>query len=104
MTNAGFKRTLIGAFNTHMFMDKRNKHTINELVYVLEHDNAFKGEDYNISIRRKNGEFWCIPTLEAFITTTCRSIWFEDEFVEFEIEECGEEKYNCITIYESEEN
>lgn len=104
MTNAKFNKVLKEAFNTHMFMDKRDKHTINELIYVLEHDNAFKGEDYNISIRRSNGEWWAIPTLEAFVTTTCRSIWFEDERVEFEIEECLGEIYNCITIYESEEN
>jgi hypothetical protein len=104
MTNAEFKMVLKEAFNIHMFMDRRDKHTINELIYVLEHNNAFKGKDYNISIRRKNGEWWTIPTLEAFVTTACRSIWFEDERLEFEIEECGEEKYNCITVYESEEN
>lgn len=103
MINAKFKENLIKAFNTHMFMDRRSAHTINELIYVLEHDNGFADKDYNISIRRKNGEFWCIPTLDSFITTTCRAIWFEDEFVEFEIEECGGETYNCITIYESEE-
>ena len=102
MTNTEFKTVLKKEFNTHMFMDKRDKHTINELLYVLEHDNAFKGKDYNISIRKKNGEWWAIPTLEAFVTTACRSIWFEDEYVEFEVEKYGEEKYHCITIYESE--
>lgn len=56
MTNAEFKMVLKEAFNIHMFMDRRDKHTINELIYVLEHDNAFRGKDYNISIRRKSGE------------------------------------------------
>lgn len=104
MTNAEFRTTLVKAFGTHMFMDKRGKHTVNELLYVLKYDNAFNGKDYNISISRKNGEWWCIPTLDAFVSVPCLSIWFEDERVEFENEECLGEIYNCITIYESEEN
>lgn len=104
MTNVEFRTTLTKVFDTHMFMDKRGKHTVNELLYILRHDNAFKDKNYNISIHRKNGEWWAIPTLDAFVTTACLSIWFEDDRVEFEIEECFGEKYNCITIYESEEN
>ena len=103
MTNTEFKTALVNAFNTHMFMDKRAKHTINELIYVLRHDAEFGGKDYNISIRRKNGEWWCIPILDSFVTIGCLSIWFEDEFVEFETEECFGEIYNCITVNESEE-
>lgn len=104
MTNAEFKTKLTEAFNTHMFMNKRDRHTINELIYVLNHDNAFKDKDYNISICKKNGEWWCIPTLDAFVSIPTLSVWFDDERVEFEVEECGVEKYNCITVYESEEN
>jgi hypothetical protein len=104
MTNAEFRATLTKAFDTHMFMNERDRHTVNELLHILRHDNAFKDKDYNISIYRKNGEWWCVPTLDAFVSVPCLSIWFEDERVEFEIEECLEEKYNCITIYESEEN
>lgn len=103
MTNAEFKTTLTKAFNTHMFMDKRDKHTVNELLYVLRHDDAFNGEDYNISICKKNGEWWSIPSLDVFVAIPILSVWFEDEGVEFEIEEFGEEKFNCITVYESEE-
>ncbi len=104
MTNTEFRATLTNAFNTHMFMNKRARHTVNELLYVLRHHAEFGGADYNISICKTNGEWWCIPTLDAFISITALSIWFEDERVEFEVEECLEEKYNCITIYESEEN
>ena len=104
MTNVEFKTTLAKAFSTHMFMNKRERHTVNELLYVLRRHAEFGSKDYNISIRKTNGEWWCIPTLDSFVSIPCLSIWFEDEYVEFEVEECGEEKYNCITIYESEEN
>ena len=85
-------------------MNKRTKHTVNELLYVLRHHAEFGHEDYNISIHKRNGEWWTIPTLDSFVSIPCLSIWFEEEFVEFEVEECGEEKYNCITIHESKEN
>lgn len=102
MTQVEFKEKLHESFNVHMFMNKRDKHTVNELLYVLKHDEAFKGEDYNVSIRKMNGVWWSIPTLDAFVSIPCLSVWFEDEYVEFDIEEFGEEKYNCITVFESE--
>ena len=97
-----FKTNLEKAFKTHMFMKDRDKHTVNELLYVLEHDDAFKGQDFNISIVSFNGDWLAIPTLEAFVNVNTRSMWFEDAKVEFEVEKFGEEQYNCITIYESE--
>lgn len=104
VTQADFKEALTKAFKTHMFMKDRDKHTINELLHIIEHDNAFKGMDFNITIMRLDGGCHCIPTLDAFVPTKSRAIWFEDAKVEFEVEEFGEEQYNCITIYESEEN
>lgn len=103
MTSTEFKTTLTEAFKTHMFMKDRDYHTVNELLYVLEHDSRFNGEDYNISIKTfENG--WCnVPCLDAFVNVKTRGMWFNDADVEFEIEECGAEKYNCITIYEVEE-
>lgn len=103
MTNMEFKTKLIKAFKTHMFVKGRDHHTLNELMYVLQHDSRFDGEDFNISIRKRNGEWWCIPSLDFFVSIPCLSVWFDDEYVEFELEECGEEKYNCITVYEREE-
>ena len=104
MTQSKFKTKLTEAFKTHMFMKDRSKHTINELLYILEHNEAFKGEDYNISILKIEGGCICISSLEVFVSTNIRGIWFEDNDIEFEVEEFDKEKFNCITIYESEEN
>ncbi len=103
MTNAEFKTKLAEAFKTHMFMKDRDCHTVNELLYVLGHDSRFNGEDFNISIGMIDANWCSIPTLEAFVNIETRGVWFNDADIEFEVEECGEEKYNCITIYESEE-
>ena len=99
-----FKTKLSKVFKTHMLMNNRDKHTINELLYILRYDDAFKGENFNISIRKKDGGWLCIPSLDSFISISFLSMWFEDAQVEFEVETIGEEQYNCITIYESEEN
>jgi hypothetical protein len=104
MTNAEFKTKLTEAFKTHLFMKDRNYHTVNELLYVLKHDSRFNGEDFNISISQLNGHWSSIPCLDAFVNIQGRAIWFNDASVEFEVEEYGEEKFNCITIYEREEN
>ena len=102
MTQNEFKTKLIEAFKTHMFMKNRDFHTVNELLYVLEHDDRFSGEDFNISISTLENNWWSIPCMDAFVDIKTRGIWFNDASVEFEIEECGEEKYNCITVYERE--
>ena len=102
MTQNEFRTNLEKAFKTHIFMKDRDKHTINELLYVLEHNNAFKDMDFNISVVGFNGDWLAIPTLDAFVNVDTRAIWFEDNKVEFEVEKFGEEQYNCITIYESE--
>ena len=98
-----FRAKLTEAFNTHMFMKDRSHHTINELLYVLEHDDRFNGEDFNISIAKLDGGWMSIPCLDAFVDVKTRGIWFDDISVEFEVEEFDETKYNCITVYEREE-
>lgn len=100
MNNVEFKTKLAEAFKTHMFSKGREQHTVNELLYMLEHDSRFGKEDFNISIKTLKNEWRSIPTLEAFVTTAIRGMWFNDAEVEFEIDECGEEKFNCITLYE----
>lgn len=100
MTQTEFKTKLAEAFQTHMFMKDRDYHTVNELLYVLEHDGKFDKEDFNISICLTDNRWWSIPCLDAFVDIATRGIWFNDADLEFEIEECGEEKYNCITIKE----
>lgn len=104
MTNVEFRETLKGVFNTHSLMRNREIHTVNELLYILRYSDAFKGNDYNISISKKDGGWASIPSLDTFVPISYLSIWFEDKKVEFENEECFGEIYNCITIYESEEN
>lgn len=100
MTNTEFKTKLAEAFKTHMFIQDRDYHTVNELLYVLEHDVRFGKEDFNISIKTIDDNWWSIPTLEAFVDVKTRGIWFNDSNVEFKIEECDGAKYNCITVYE----
>lgn len=102
MNNTEFKTKLTEAFKTHLFMKDRDYHTVNELLYVLEHDVRFNGEDFNISIKTLENIWWAIPCLDAFVDVKTRGVWFNDADVEFEVEECGEEKYNCITVYERE--
>lgn len=102
MTNTEFKTELAKAFKTHMFMQDRDCHTVNELLYVLENHSGFGKEDFNIAIRKLDGAWCCIPTLEAFVDIHCRGIWFNDAKVEFETEKVDEEIYNCITIHECE--
>ena len=107
MTNVEFKEKLNEAFKSHSLMKNRNYHTVNELLYVLEHDDKFNGEDFNISIAKLDRSWWSIPGLDAFINVKTRSIWFNDDAVEFEIDEFESEgkmlKFNCITVYEREE-
>ena len=95
------KNKLVEVFNTHIFITKdRTQHTVNELLYVLEHDSRFNGEDFNITIKTLGNEWWSICSLDAFVTVALRGVWFNDAEIEFEVEEADEEKYNCITIYE----
>ena len=100
MTNTEFKTKLVEAFKTYMFMSDRDYHTVNELFYILEHDVRFSKEDFNISIKTIDNNWWSIPTLDAFVDIKTRGIWFNDSDVEFEIEECDGAKFNCITVYE----
>ena len=103
MTNVEFREKLSEAFNTHIFITKgRTQHTVNELLYVLEHDSRFGKEDFNIAIKTLNNEWWTIPSLDTFVTVKLRGVWFNDAEVEFEVEECDKEKFNCITLYECE--
>ena len=104
MTNQEFKTKLARAFKTHMFVQDRDYHTVNELLYVLENDDEFNGVDFNISISTIENSWWCIPSLDAFVDIKTRGVWFNDADIEFEIEEFPYEdkvlKAYCITVYE----
>lgn len=106
MTNVEFKKLLREAFESHSIMKNREHHTVNELLYVLEHDDRFHEEDFNISISKLDNSWWSIPGLDAFVNIKTRGVWFDDDAVEFEIEEFDFDgktmKVNCITVYERE--
>ena len=107
MNNEEFKTLLKEAFNTHMLMSKREYHTINELLHCLRYDEKFKELNINISIEKANGEWWAIPTIDAFVDIGTLGIWFDDDKVEFEHEVIDDGGYlfycDNITIYEREE-
>ena len=100
MTQIEFKTKLTEAFKTHMFMKDRDYHTVNELLYVLQHDNRFNGEDFNVSIKTFGYSWLSIPCLDAFVDVKTRGVWFNDDGVEFEVEEYDDMKFNCVTVYE----
>ena len=106
MTNVEFKKKLDDAFKSHTLMKRRIYHTVNELLYVLEHDSRFNGEEFNISVWTLNDSYCCIPGTDAFVDIKTRGTWFNDDTVEFEIDEFEFEgkmiKVNCITVYERE--
>ena len=106
MNNVEFKEKLKWAFAYHSLMSGRGHHTVNELMYVLEHYDEFKGQDFNISIAKLDNGWMSIPGLDAFVDVKTRGLWFDDDAVEFEIEEFEFDgktmKVNCITVYERE--
>lgn len=106
MTSTEFKEKLSEAFKTSLVMKDRDYHTVNELLYVLEHNERFHGEDFNISVKTLDGHFWCICSLDTFVHLKLRGIWFNDADVEFEVDEFeyDDETHitNCVTIYECE--
>lgn len=109
MTNAEFKTLIKEVFSTHMFMNKRDYHTVNELLYCLRYDSRFKNFNFNISIVDAKGEWWAIPTIDSFVHLNLLGVWFDDDKIEYEQEEiwCDCENamtFDCITIYEREGN
>ena len=101
MTNTEFKQKLSEAFKSHTVMKGREQHTVNELLYVLEHNDELKKENCNISVEKLDGDWWSIPCLDAFVTVYLRGIWFNDSEIEFEVDEYDGVKFGCITVYET---
>ena len=107
MTSVEFQKELKEVFEAFFVMQGRDHHTVNELMYVLEHEDPFAGHEFNISIAKLDNGWMCIPGLDAFVDTKTRGIWFNDDEVEFEVDEFEFDgkmmKVNCITVYEREE-
>ena len=109
MTDTKFRTLLKEVFNTHMFMSKRDHHTVNELLYCLRNDVRFKDMNFNITIVTVDGDWHAIPTIDSFVHLNLLGIWFDDDKVEYEHEEvwvdCEDKaSWDCITIYESKQN
>ena len=114
MTNVEFKKLLAEVFENHTLMKGRDYHTVNELLHVLRYDDKLRDlERVNVSIIKSDGGCMCIPCLEAFVDIKTLGVWFEDETVEFEIDEFEDNsfedswgeilRFNNITVYEREE-
>lgn len=108
MKNVEFKELLEEVFGSHILMKDRNRHTVNELLYVLRYNSKFSNlQGVNVSIVTADGGCMCIPCLEAFVDIHTLGVWFDDETVEFEICEFEEDgrliQFNNITVYEREE-
>lgn len=107
MTNAEFKSLLKKVFNTHMFMNKRDYHTINELMHCLRYDERMLEFNFNISVLKSNGECYCISTIDTFVDINTLGVWFDDDKVEYEHEVVDDNGYlfyfDNIAIYEKEE-
>lgn len=98
-----FQNTLYEAFVlSHLPGASTDRHTINELLFILNQSNKFVDMNINISIKNKEAKWYCIPSLDCFVPITYRQILFDISKVEYEREIVGTEFYDNITIYESE--
>lgn len=107
MKSTEFKTLLKEAFGSHILMKSRNYHTINELLHMLRYDSKFGDlQGVNISIVKADESWSSIPCLDAFVDIHTLGVWFDDDSVEFEIDEFEFDgkvmKVNCITVYERE--
>ena len=81
----------------------RDNHTLNELLFVLNFSSNFKDMNINISIKTQDDNWICVPTIDSFVPVRYRDFHFNISDIEYERETVGEEFYDNITIYESEE-
>ena len=102
MTEREFKQKVAEAFQSHTVMKGRKQHTVNELLYVLEHNDELRKENCNLAIENLDGDWWSVPCLDAFVTVELRGVWFSDDEIEYEIDEYEGTKYGCVTVYETE--
>ena len=107
MTTVEFKKLLKEVFNSNMFMDQRDYHTVNELMHVLRYDEKLQVlKGVNVSVAKLDGSWECISCLEAFVDIATLSVWFDDDSVEFDADDFEFEgnpmKFDNITVYERE--
>lgn len=95
MTNNEFLTALNDAMAKHPIIARSKVKTINELLYVLRME--FE-DDFNISIKEKNGTWGCIPsTKECFIPVKTLALKISNiEYEEENDEDVG--FWRCLTI------
>lgn len=86
MTNNEFLAKLNKLFNEHLPISGK-KITVNELVYVLRHDNEV--EDYNLNIDSKSLGFSFGFLKESFFPT--RHLALKIDSIEYEEDDCEDE-------------
>lgn len=91
------KEIILNHFRLHSFMKDRNQHTINELLYVLNNP-YFSGAHISISIKTEDNRWYCIPSMDAFVSIPIRSIWFNDDEFTIDEEFIDDILFTCITI------
>ena len=108
MNEKEFVALLKEVFNTHMFMSKRDYHSVNELMYVLRSDVRLKEFNFNITIIKADGDCYCIPSIDAFVNIDTLAVWFDDDKIEYEHDYVDDNGFlfyfDSITVYEKEEN
>ena len=87
MTNAEFHVKLEELFKLHMPFAGEKK-TVNELLFVLRHDNEV--EDYNFNINSKSLGFSFGFAKESFFPT--RYLALQIESIEYEEDDCEDEE------------
>lgn len=97
MTNNEFLAKLNKLFDEHLPI-KGKKITINELIFVLRHDNAV--EDYNLNIDSKSLGFSFGLAKESFFPT--RHLALKIDSIEYEEDDCEDESqrspYPLLTV------
>lgn len=87
MTNVEFMNKLNKLFDEHLPI-KSKKITINELIFVLRHDNEV--EDYNLNIDSKSLGFSFGFAKESFFPT--RYLALKIDSIEYEEDDCEDEE------------
>lgn len=93
MTNAEFHVKLNAMFKEHLPISGKVK-TINELIFVLRHDNEV--EDYNLNINSKSLGFSFGMLKESFFPT--RHLALKIQSIEYEEDELGESPYPLLMV------
>ena len=93
MNNAEFQVKLNNMFKEHLPIAGKTK-TINELIFVLRHDNEV--EDYNVNINSESLGFSFGLLKESFFPT--RDLALKIKSIEYEEDELGESPYPLLYI------